>query len=174
MTRRMMTSRAETMVLWYRDQPERATRLSDAEVAERLAACAPHEGWTNRNGQGNKTLVRSVRQWIDRQVEGEFADDHFGTRSTNGGWSHLRTGVEAILETMIGAAGQAAATEQRTRREMETRARESMKWKAQAKAFCDLNNFNGTDTCGRAADEVERTGVLSPKTRAELKLLGLL
>jgi hypothetical protein len=169
--------RAETLVLWYRDQPNHGTWLTDAEVAMALHRAAPGEGWAGPHApNGNGDLVRSTRRWVDRQRDGDFGELIFGTRSNGGrrGFSHLRDGRARLRETEDGAQAQVARSEQRRRAQAEERAREAMKLEAQANSFAALGQYRKAFVCHDGANEVEKFGEIQEPTRLAMEQLGLL
>lgn len=171
-----MTKRATSLIDWYRGQPNRATKRPDTEIAMTLHGLHPEQGWAGPHAtQGNASLVRAVRRWVDRQRDGVFADLVFGTRPGGSGryYSHLRDRGTQTMSAAIGTVSQAMATEQATRADMERRAREAMKWEAQANDWAGLNEFRKAFVCHDAANDVERYGLLQPSTRTALAIVGL-
>lgn len=170
-------ARADTLVLWYRDQPNLGTFLHDNEIAMRLHAVSSGEGWVGPHAPfGSGDLVRHTRRWVDRQRDGDFGLLIFGTRKAGGGrsFSHLRDGKARLAETELGTISQVQASEQRRRASAEERARESLKFDAQSKAFFDLNEYRKAMLCHDAATEVERYGEIQPTTRTAMEIAGLL
>lgn len=173
----LQVKRAETIFLWYKQQRNHATQLTDAEIAIRLNGIAPGEGWCRPNGTANADVVRAVRRWTDKQDDGFFADIRYGTRENGGGrngWSHLHDGKPAqAMATMLGSVGQLDAVDQRMRAEMERRARESLKLAAQSLEWNKQGDFAKAYALHDAADDVEQYGYITPKTRARLAAAGL-
>lgn len=173
----MARARADTLVLWYRNQPEHGTHLRDNEIAMRLHTLAPGEGWVGPHAPfGNGDLVRSTRRWIDKRTDGDFGELIFGTRrvGSSRSFSHLRDGKARLVETEMATISQVLRSEQRRRASAEERARESLKFEAESKAYFDLGEYRKAMLCHDAANEVEKFGEMQPSTRAAMEVAGLL
>lgn len=170
-------ARASTLYLWYREQPEHSTAMRDHEIALRLHAIAPGEGWAGPHApSGSAALVRSTRRWIDRQAAGDYADVTFGTKRAGRGraYSNMYDGREAQeLAATVGTQSQIEATEHYTRAEAERRARECMKYRAEARHWFDLRDFAKAMACEACAEDVQTYGYLTPRTIAKLHAAGL-
>lgn len=169
--------RAETLYVWYRNQPEHATTLDDAHIADKLHAEVPDEGWCREDGRPQPKVVQQVRRWTDRQTTGPWADVFYGTRENGGsrnGLSHLRDGKPAqMMATQTGTTAQLVAVDQRVRQMQEERARQTMKFYAERDDWNRLGEFAKALACDHAGRDVEQFGYLTQRTEAELVMAGL-